>query len=232
MLVQKDCNPIISSKFPNALILPYMKPGIDIFKYLFSEYKEQKIIFLKNHGVIINSNDFEDVKELIDKVIDTFTELYGRLVDNNIYKNISRIKSIMESKIKIKIPNKKLHCKIYNGIVNDALIKKLSTITFPDQVVFCGKSVCCPPCNTTNLSDDIDNYYIQNGSYPSLIYLDRILYIIGSSMSKCNETIDIINAIEIINEPLYDYDLEVLQTEEIDKLINWDAEKFRQISKN
>jgi hypothetical protein len=51
-------------------------------------------------------------------------------------------------------------------------------------------------------------------------------------MSKCNETIDIINAIEIINEPLYDYDLEVLQTEEIDKLINWDAEKFRQISKN
>jgi rhamnose utilization protein RhaD (predicted bifunctional aldolase and dehydrogenase) len=50
-------------------IVPVLKPGLALFEFIRSNSHTYDIYFLQNHGIIINSNDYDKVLNLHDEVI-------------------------------------------------------------------------------------------------------------------------------------------------------------------
>lgn len=68
ILCRKDAKEIINNLFEENLFIDYILPGEELSKEIYSKYNNQKIIFLKNHGIIITSNYIEECYELIDNI--------------------------------------------------------------------------------------------------------------------------------------------------------------------
>jgi HAD superfamily hydrolase (TIGR01549 family) len=66
ILVRKNAYNIIKNMYPNALILNYISPGINIAKKLLEkELNNINIIFLLNHGVIYTSDNLEEIYKMV-----------------------------------------------------------------------------------------------------------------------------------------------------------------------
>tara|TARA_Y100001970_G_scaffold283634_1_gene399335 strand:+ start:3416 stop:4285 length:870 start_codon:yes stop_codon:yes gene_type:complete len=84
---------ILSNIFPDALWVSYATPGLDLFKQFYDSINNisatPKIIFLENHGLIICSDDHEEIihlnKEINNKLIREF-----RLSDLIVGEDLSR----------------------------------------------------------------------------------------------------------------------------------------------
>ena len=78
ILISDKAEEIIKELFPDSLFISYLTPGIKVCNEIKSKYKDENIIFLKNHGIIITSNNYEEIYILLEKVINTF-EKYQNL---------------------------------------------------------------------------------------------------------------------------------------------------------
>ncbi len=82
-----------------ALYIPYTDPGYTLFKKIESELhcyrtkfnSDPTMIFLENHGVFVNSNDPEKIKEIYDHIFKTIT---GHVKEEPVIKKLSDHKSI------------------------------------------------------------------------------------------------------------------------------------------
>ncbi len=87
---------ILTDIFPDSLWVEYATPGLDLFKKvkmsIKSEKKCSKIIFLQNHGLIICSDDHEEIIYLNEKVNNVLIEKFSLnefLISSNFDKNLS-----------------------------------------------------------------------------------------------------------------------------------------------
>ena len=80
ILVLKNSKSIISKLFPDSLFIEYITPGIKVYNEIKKKYNNEDIIFLDNHGVIITTNDFNEIKIIIDKIINK-CEVYFKLYE-------------------------------------------------------------------------------------------------------------------------------------------------------
>jgi HAD superfamily hydrolase (TIGR01549 family) len=216
LLVSKQCEQFIKDFFPTSLLIEYDTPGINVCKKIINAYNDENIIFLKNHGIIITTDEYEKIIPMLESLLNVFeTRLQ---INFNKYKYVNQISKCVNKNYE----NISYLCE--DRTINEYLQnnKKLfqEKITFPDALIFCGLSVLF-----IKELKELDNYFEKYGEYPKVIVINELVYIINISLQKCKDTEDVLKG----NLMIIDSDMEktYLTNEEICYLNNWDAEKYR-----
>jgi rhamnose utilization protein RhaD (predicted bifunctional aldolase and dehydrogenase) len=216
ILISKQSEDFIKKFFPNSLLIEYDTPGINVCNKIMSVYNNEEIIFLKNHGIIITTNDYDTLIPTLESLLNIFETNLQINVDK--YKYVNQISKYVNKNYE----NVSYLCedKIINQYLHDKRQLFQEKITFPDALIFCGVKVLF-----IDYLQDIENYFDIYKEYPKVIVINDLVYIINISLQKCKDTEDVLKG----NLMILDNDMEktYLTNEEICYLNNWDAEKYR-----
>jgi HAD superfamily hydrolase (TIGR01549 family) len=221
ILTKKNGKEIIKNLFPNSLIIDYYTPGIELSKNIQLKYSGEKIIFLLNHGLIVTSNSSEEIDSLIKEIINIVEEYINNNMNLQInfdkYKVVNKMSLIYESVYKSKFTSYLVEDEIVKKNIDN--LKILNNVSIPDKLVYCGN-------NIINLSKigDLKNILKDYNHIPVIIKFNNNLYIISKSLKKCKDIVDVLKSHLLFSS---DND-NLLDIQEIDYLINWEAEKYRQ----
>ena len=217
ILISKKCNEYIKTHFPNSLLIEYDTPGIKVCNKIREVYNNEELIFLKNHGIILTTNNYEKIIPLLENTLNIFENILNINFDK--YKYVNQI----SQKVNTNYENITYLCE--DKIVNDYLINKkelfMEKITFPDALIFCGLNILF-----MNTLDEIKYYFEKYSEYPKILVINNLIYIINISLQKCKDTEDVLKGNLIILDT-DDTEKTYLTNEEIWYLNNWDAEKYR-----
>lgn len=225
ILMQKEnYKKIIMKLFPDSLLVQYKTPGISLALEMGKENQFKnipKIIFLCNHGLIINANSVEEVIELNEMVIKKIERYLGFEENNyyNIYLLHQTISKIIPNKIiyPISDTNIKLALKKNNNVFWDWNI-------CPDCTVYCGKRVL--DIRNSEILKGINDFITAYGE-PVITMFDDIAYIIADNMEKARDIEDVLSFSATV---FYYNEMKLnsfLDDDEQNYLLNWDAEKYR-----
>jgi len=211
--------------FPNALVVPYATPGIELAKAYFREYKkychisgkEPQIVFLLNHGLIVSAETADEVIQLTDTVIRKVEHYLN--VDMTAYHDISRIYQLFGNGVIWLVTDENVR-KSYN-----TLHGPWEHYFCPDCVVFLGKKIFQID------SPDIDiakfQAFEENEGCPNVIGYNGNLYLHADSVKKALEMQSVLSfsaQVMLLNQ---DTKCCLLSESEKNFLLNWDAEKYR-----
>ncbi|MCK9235094.1 MAG: class II aldolase/adducin family protein [Acholeplasmataceae bacterium] len=190
------------------LVIPYVDPGLTlsmIIHQAIKQYKAQhqeipEVIFLKNHGLIISTNDVESVIKLHTKVNDQIIKYFK-------IKNEEKIMTLIESGENLYQTTSPVILENHDLLKNP--LKSLNKYPlYPDQLIFLNNVLEADPQKLI-LSDDKVKYKtnkkeaeIMNES------LFAFLFIVGT-LKRHKMKISVMNKTEV------------------DFINNWEAEKYR-----
>ena len=216
-----NCKNILSNIFNKFFYLEYTTPGIKIYFKMLNRYKDENIIFLKNHGIVITGDKIEEIYNILNNTINKLEEYTKKSM--NKYKYVNKISTAMS-----KINNSKFITKYIDDIEINKFLTNNNSITlkhlypfFPDKVVYAGIGAIYIKNN--NIEEIIKEYINEYKELPKIFIKDNKMYITSNSLKKCNDIESIIKAhLLCVNN-----DNEYLENKEIKYLNNWDAEKYR-----
>lgn len=225
ILIGKKAREKCLSLYPAALIIDYLTPGIKVCNEIKSTYKDENVIFLINHGVIITSDHIDEIYTLLDDVIINF-ELSLMDLKYDKYKNTNIISQLVNTIFNV--DNVSYLCQ--DSIINDYLRNKpnlfLENITFPDALIYCGVCIL-HAADVLNIETELSAYKTKYEEPPKIIIWEKNIYITSNSLNKCKEIEDVLKANLMILDS--SGDKSYLSCEEICFLNNWDAEKYRKL---
>lgn len=219
LTVQKNAYKILSNIFPNALIINYHTPGIDLALNIKKKYNNEKIIFLLNHGVIFTTDNKKEIINLIKNTINKIEKIIN--ITFNKYKLTNKI-----SKIYDKLFNNNLFCYLsedFNLINNIKILSQMKSL-YPDYSVYCGYK-CLYMYNLNK--QIIINYYNKYKTIPKILIINKNIYIVGNSLNKCKDIEDVLKGHLLVYKNSSNY--KIITNDEINYLNNWEAEKYRQL---
>jgi rhamnose utilization protein RhaD (predicted bifunctional aldolase and dehydrogenase) len=228
---RKDWNEALLQLFPDALLVKYVTPGIDLAIelnkelniYLSRHNRIPEVIFLQNHGLIVTSNVYEKIEiltnEVVNKIADSLEISLGHFSLTN------EISSLISSIYKKKLIS--LLCE--DGYINNILTTNKSLLSTPpmcpDTLVFCGFEVV--DLDNNNPKESILKYIDKYNTHPKVvIYKGRIAFV-GNAIKKVKEAEEVFKFHLMSVENSYP-NVNSLSVNELHYLNNWEAEKFRQ----
>lgn len=214
----------LSEIFPEALIVPYATPGVELAKAYFNSYKEKvreknqifDIVFLQNHGLVVSADTADEV---IKKTEDITKKLERELnCSFDEYHQLTNLWNNFTDKIVWKVTDANVidAAKAMNGEWNHAFC--------PDCVVFLGKKMLHLGDNFSN--KDIHEFVSENGQ-PAMINWNDTYYLVADSVKKAMEAQSVMSfsaQVMLINK---DYECNLLSDQEQNFLLNWETEKYR-----
>ena len=220
LLITKEAKPIVTGLFPEALIIDYLTPGIKICNEIVSKYNGENLIFLINHGIIVTSDSFAEIFEIVNKVITHFEKKQNMNYDKYKYTNI--LSNYINSQFDIdNVSYLSENRVIANYLLNNKHLFN-EKITFPDALIYCGVKLLF-----INSLTDINAYYEDYSELPKIIIINNNVYINSISLGKCRDIEEVLlsNLIVLDSNSEKNY----LSNDEICFLNNWDAEKYRKM---
>ena len=219
LLVQKDAKKILNNLLSDFRWswVDYSCPGIDLTRkvQLALREKNSDILILGNHGLVVGSNRCEGVVSLTE-------ELASRFKQSKRLFNTPDDKNILDYAKKINM--KPVNNRVVHALAVDDVCYKYcntkSTVLYPDQAVFLGSKLNCiePKKNLQqNFSKGSDEYVIVKG--------------IGVFVAK-NSKPEIEDMLTCHSELLLrvpsDKDLKYLSFSDVNDIVGWEAEVYRQ----
>ena len=229
MIVNKtDWKEVLKSIFKDEIALvDYQTPGIELALELYNEIslyaKIPKIIFLQNHGLIITSENSQEIKLLKEYVL-TKIESYLQ-VDMSKYKLTNTVSSLInqiDNQNYISYLSSDMDLNIYL-LKNKSLFR--TTPFCPDSLVYCRISAV----ELSNLDglETLQEYKNKFHETPKiLIYQDK-LFLIAQNIKKAKEIEEVLK-FHIMVLSQNSENTNFLEFEELAYLSNWEAEKYRQ----
>jgi rhamnose utilization protein RhaD (predicted bifunctional aldolase and dehydrogenase) len=221
----------LSKYFPTACLVPYATPGIDLAIAMHEEvenyrevhYKDPKVVFLQNHGLLISSDCPKEVISLNDEIVVRAEKIVSMDLSNyRLTTSISSfINSVWETDL---IAYFSSDGDIQNWLNTKQSLDDLAPI-FPDKYVFSGESMVI----LENLYDlvPLENYQKQFFELPKVVCYKSHIFFMAANVKKAKECEEVFKSHIMIRQANY-HDLQALSTEEIAYLGTWDAEKYRQ----
>ena len=218
-IIKNNCYDILNNKIPKKFywkLIDYHTPGPDLAKSINNELirnPKTNILFLKNHGIVIAEDTIDGLTEILEKISKIFFKEpinFNKIfLENNkdINKNGTIYKIIDDYEIQLLSKN-------------NNLLKRVEKIwaICPDHVVFLGgKAVIYDDIKSFNNSQDEDRELIFIKNYGTIA--TKTFNYAKKIQLKCY-----FNIITRITEK---DSINLLSNEEIAKLLNWDAEKYR-----
>jgi len=218
ILIRMDAKKLIEQIYPSGLIIDYLTPGIKVCNKIKEVYNNQDVIFLLNHGIIVTSDNIDEVYKILEDVLIKF-ETYQQINFNN-YKYTNIISNAVNSAFNLSNVSYLCQDEIINKyfIQNNDLFKQ--NITFPDALIYCGIKCLFG-------LENIEQYNFLYEEYPKIIIENSLIYINSHSLIKCKEIEDVLKSnLSILDN---NFEKKYLSHEEICFLNNWDAEKYRKL---
>ena len=221
---RKEGSNIFNQLFPNALIVPYATPGVELAKAYFNAYKKYKenndedpsIVFLMNHGLLVSAETAEEVVTLMEKVTNILEEYLN--VDFKSYHYMKNLIKLYDDGILWRVSDENVlnAYRKYKGTWNTSIC--------PDCVVFLGKKMYSIENNIDR--NDFEHFVLNNG-FPVILEYMVNLYIHASSVRKALEIQSVLSfsaQVTLLNSNI---EVSLLTEDEKNFLLNWDAEKYR-----
>jgi len=230
IVLQKDWKEILKSIFKEEKIayVGYETPGVELAIALDKELQKfdkiPNIIILQNHGLIITSQDCDQIKTLTEYVLEKIEKYLN--IDMSRYKLTNDISYLLESISDVR----KVSYLSEDLFLNDQLHRNeklfFKTPFCPDTFVYCGFS----PVKIINLSDakTLKDYYLKNHEYPKVVIYDGKLFFCATTIKKAKELEEVFKFHIMVLSKNEKADLNFLEVEELVYLSNWEAEKYRQ----
>jgi FMN phosphatase YigB (HAD superfamily) len=218
-LIGKNARDVCQAIYPSALIIDYFTPGIKVCQEIKRIYADENVIFLVNHGLILTSDDIQEIYQLLDDVIDRFGVWEH-------YKHTNQISLALNKQFGLN--NVSYLCE--DSILNDYLQRNPALfeerITFPDALIYCGLQIL-RVFDISQLAAELTKYETLYDEAPKIIIIDKYIYTTSHSLLKCKEIEEVLKA----NVMILDTDIEktYLAAAEIGFLNNWDAERYRKL---
>jgi len=200
-----------------ALVI-YQKPGEDLARAATEALKNvpgANILLLQNHGVVIGGKDVAEVelrfKQLLSKLR---SQSWHNLENTVIPKSISIDKKKKYLPVDIfGIHNLAINPYFFSRVKNDWAL-------YPDHVVFLGPKAYCYD------SVRLLNEYLIDNLAPELIFIEGqgVFAVPGFSVTK---QIQLKCYFDVIVRQSVDINLRTIDEQQIDQLLNWDAEYYR-----
>lgn len=203
-LVRDNCQDDFHSMLDNSvtwIIIDYYKPGAPLAEAVHHALKKNplaKIVFLKNHGVVIGGEDINEIKSTL----------------SNLIKKLSA-KSLDDALSYLPIEDSEIH----QLARHPELFKRLQShwVLYPDHVVFLGpKAFTYPTWQALKAAQEL----------PELIFIENDGTYIKPSFNKAKQ-LQLRCYYDIISRQKSDASLKILTHVEIAELLNWDAEQYR-----
>jgi len=229
ILIQKEWRNLLLSIFKDDKIatVSYKTPGIELALELNKEInnfkKAPKIIFLQNHGLIISSDNADEIKFLTELVLEKI-EVFLKL-DMHRYKLTNNISSLVNSVKKNSNITYLSEDIFLNNILSQNKDLFLEKPFCPDSLVFCGISAVI----LENLSDisKIKQYKEKYSELPKIIIFKKYIFINALNVKKAKEIEEVLKFQLMVLDKNLKTNKNFLNFEEISYLCNWEAENFR-----
>ncbi len=224
---RKNGKDILKKLFPDALIVPYATPGVELAKAYFTEYKKYKLIyqedpkyvFLMNHGFLASADTADEVIALTE---DVTRRIEGYLqIDMQAYHDIIKINSLYPDGITWLVTDHNVLDSYHD------LHGTWHHYFCPDCVVFLGKMIY----QTDEISRIEFDDFVENYGYPVVVVYKEKLYIHAESVRKALEIQSVLSFSAQVMKFNRGIECEFLDEQEENFLLNWDAEKYRKSMK-
>lgn len=208
--------------FPDALVLGYYTPGIELGLSLQDKVskfnKPPKIIFLQSHGLVVNCDTVDETLQITEEVTIEFEKLTG--LDFSAFRKVTKLNELLGTNLSVKICQDSDILELFSKIQNFSKLEPL----FPDFAVYCGARPLVAKFD--NIEKALRNYVKRFNNYPRVIKLEEDVFFVASNLQKATQVEEIFRAqLQIVfgsTEPC-----EVLSKDEVNYLLSWEAEKYR-----
>lgn len=220
---RKEGMKTLAELFPDALLIGYAKPGAELAKAYFEEYKKKAaddnqifdIVFLQNHGLVVSGNSADEVIDKTEAVVAKLEKYLG--ADLAAYHTATKIWGLFPDKIVWRVTDANV-LNIY------AQMGMWDHQFCPDCVVFLGKKIM----DLKDLADREElNCFQSEAGEPVIISYKSGLFIIADSVKKAMETQSVMSFSAQVMQLNKGYENKLLSEQQQDELLNWDAEKYR-----
>lgn len=211
--------------FPNALIVPYANPGVELAKAYFREYRmyikkhksDPKYVFLMNHGFLASADTAEEVIRLTEEATIKIEKYLN--VDFSAYHELQAINELYKDGVTWLATDRNIFA------AYKSLNQAWEHYFCPDCVVFLGKKIYETRNNKIDTSDFIS--YVADNGYPSVIIHRHNIYIHADSVKKALEIQSVLSFSAQVMSINQHTECALLSEEVKNFLLNWDAEKYR-----
>lgn len=203
---------IFSDKIYDILWIPYVKPGFFLTVKIYEDIQNHierggnfpKVIFLENHGLIVSSENREEVLQIhedVNKSIksylnidEKYPEIKLKEIGTNLY--LSNTKFISDF-----LKDNKISMEFFEKIA-----------LYPDQIVYLNDNISIND-DENKINIDLDEKkVIYKASYEEAFTLEEVFLAYAYVISKIKES---------------GLSIKTLTDEEIDFIRNWESEKYR-----
>lgn len=230
IVTQDNCKDILNTIFKEERIgfVTYETPGIELGIALNKELQKfekiPNIIFLQNHGLIVTSENKDEIKIFTEHVLEKIEKhLNVNMSNYKLTNHISHLFDNIEMNSDISYLSEDL-------FLNDQLQKNsklfFNTPFCPDTFVYCGVT----PVKIESLIDvnKLNEYKLKNHELPKVIIYSNRLFFRGSSIKKAKEIEEVFKFHIMVLTQNKTKNLNFLEPEELTYLSNWEAENYRQ----
>ncbi len=206
--------------FPQAWIIPYATPGIELAKVFFqtakaSDQKKPDVIFLLNHGLLISGDSAQQVMERTEQTVRKIEQALGLQMQE--YHYATELWNLFADGIVWNVTD------VHVRLAYQKLHGLWEHVFCPDCVVFLGKKIW----ETDMLEEKKLEAFRDVYGEPSVILYRGYLYLHAPSVKKALEMQSVLSfsAQVMLAQDQENYNL--LSEQEQDFLLHWEAETYR-----
>jgi rhamnose utilization protein RhaD (predicted bifunctional aldolase and dehydrogenase) len=218
----------LKALYPAALFADYATPGIELLLAMAEFIEEAEasegsaVIFLKNHGLIVSSNNAEEAIDITNEISLNLEQKAGLLLQP--FRNAGDLFNLLYQQFGIQ----DLISPVMDPQLNKAIVAREGTLMVhfcPDVFIYLGAAIFSVE---QGAAADLESYQNNYGVFPSIFVRDGMAFIRAKNYKKLKETEDMLRFYLLVSSDDEKRDLSGLDRAEIAYLGNWDAEKFRQ----
>ncbi len=219
LAARKDGMDILKEMFPEAILVPYATPGVELAKVYFDAVKKNgkmsNVVFLQNHGVVVSAETGDEVVSLMEDIVKQIEERIG--VGFAKYHAVMELTELFPENIiwTVNDINVLDAYRRMNGVWKTAFC--------PDCVVFLGKQMLSLQNDIVRETEEFKKIY----GNPVVIEYCNNLYIIAQSVKKALEIQSVLSfnaQVALVNK---EYEINYLSDQEQNFLLDWEVEKYR-----
>lgn len=205
----------------------YCKPGIEL-AWAYEKVRRlaksrTDIVFFANHGLLITGESYEDVIKKQYEVQAGISAYLG--MDLTKYENAIELWNTLSDcgseDIVWTVSDQNILSALEEGLIPDIQIDFA-----PDNVVFCNRKILCIQ-EKANLKARLKDYTTEAGM-PKVILYSNHIYIVAKNVAKAMEIQSVLSGVVQVARYIKSDNLNRLSDIDVDRLLNWDAEKYRQ----
>lgn len=229
LAARKDSREILEELFPDAVYVPYRKPGAALAETYYKICQaagKPEIIFLENHGLVVSGDVAEKVigrtEEVLEKIAAYLQISYEAYpCATKLWRAFAEIPALADRIVYLS-ENRFLYPETAAG---DLLREKKWNHAFcPDCVVYGSKKPMF-------LADDFGTAditaFIERNGIPAMVCYKGYFYILAESVKKAQEIENVMSFAAQVQAANLSHEMQYLSEGQQDALLNWDAEKYR-----